>query len=91
MTYTPKHRILVTLDDKDFALLPDTTDHGKRMNWMREAFMEKAIRHGTKIKVQAQGAQRCPSCNEMGIVWQPYGMKCVFCGYCQYFKKGQSK
>jgi len=30
--------------------------------------------------------ERCKSCGE-ALVWQPYGMKCAFCGYCRYFKK----
>ena len=44
MTYTPKHRILVTLDEKDFALLPKTTQHGARMAWIRRAIREQAER-----------------------------------------------
>ena len=44
MTYTPKHRILVTLSEEDFALLPKTTKHGARMAWMRRAIREQAER-----------------------------------------------
>jgi hypothetical protein len=44
MTYTPKHRILVTLDEKDFALLPKTTQHGARRAWIRRAIKNEAER-----------------------------------------------
>jgi hypothetical protein len=40
-----------------------------------------------RLKIQFNGLKKCPSCKDPGIVWQPYGMKCAFCGYCQYFKR----
>lgn len=40
-----------------------------------------------KLKVQFEGLQVCPGCKKLGIVWQPYGMKCAFCGYAEYFDK----
>lgn len=44
-----------------------------------------------RLKIQYNGIQSCPSCKESGIVWQPYGMKCAFCGYCQYFKRANTR
>ena len=44
MKYTIKNKILVTLSEQDFRLLPRTDAELPRLAWIREAIREKAER-----------------------------------------------